>query len=171
MIDLVSQLNFMEEEEVFRVARMAGSAQSQQIANYIRRELASRLAEVNQISLALAIVELIPDDQYKVGSLVRMAHHRSEFFRFMPMVAKIEEQEARNNAFAHFIPHLSDKSQKLKVLGSLMWENLIPIISSRSRSDILADLSSCGPLLDTQSDELVTKEIMKSIRDVERWWP
>ena len=52
-----------------------------------------------------------------------------------------------------------------------LWSPTIHGLSSRSRSDLLSDLSSLTPLVSRLGGDDALLETVRAIKDVGRWWP
>ena len=53
----------------------------------------------------------------------------------------------------------------------LLWKETLQLAATRSRKDLLADLSSLVPVLAALGGAEAVAETCRAIQDVGRWWP
>jgi hypothetical protein len=52
-----------------------------------------------------------------------------------------------------------------------LWREALPVLSSRSRPDLLTDIGSLGPVIEALGGAGALRESLLAIEDVGRWWP
>ncbi|MGB9800252.1 MAG: hypothetical protein ACPLUL_09185, partial [Thermanaerothrix sp.] len=80
---------------------------------------------------------------------------------------------------------IQDAYRRAKVLSALaahrallshpvlypLWAETLPILASRTRTDLLSDLPALIPLIHALGGEQAIVETFRAIQDVGRWWP
>jgi len=52
-----------------------------------------------------------------------------------------------------------------------LWQDVLPILASTTRANLLASLGALSPIILTLNGEIGAAEAFRSIRDVSSWWP
>src|SRR5262249_42620928 len=80
----------------------------------------------------------------------------------------IQDEYSRSLALAALAPRLG--TSEVSCLLPL-WEQTLPILASRTRKDLLADLCSLLPIIVRLGGAQAVAETFRAIQDVGRWWP
>lgn len=68
-------------------------------------------------------------------------------------------------------PYMTSLAETDSHNAYLLWKKILPVLASRTREDLLADLQVLAPLLATLGGSMAAVEAFRAIQDVGRWWP
>jgi hypothetical protein len=123
----------------------------------LHQALASARQIVSQYDHADALAGLVP-------RLAELGHIALS----LEVTGQIEIKWNRAEALAGLAPHLA--ALPCSTLYSL-WRKTLPVLSTRTRRDLLSDLRALTPLIFALGGETAITETFRAIQDVDRWWP
>jgi hypothetical protein len=132
--------------------------------------LATRFAELGYPEWALKAVQALEDEAWRAQVLARIGPYLppSVLGEALVIARTIEQRQGRRDAVTGLSSNLATLPGA--TLQSL-WLETLPVLASRTRPDLLADLRALIPALVALGGEDVVKETVAAIKDVGRWWP
>jgi hypothetical protein len=124
---------------------------------------------IAQIENTLEHLDNFRDEKLRLPVLMSLSPRLppEKFQSYMESVCKFQEKSFRAQAFTALVSTwlLLPVSQSLS-----LWRSLIQVLSHRSRPDLLLDLKSLAPVISDLGGISAINSILKSVKDVARWW-
>ena len=127
------------------------------------------ILSISQIENTLEYLDNFQDEKLRLQVLISISPRipPEKFQSFMERACKFQEKSLRAQAFAALV----SKWLLLPVSQSFsFWKRLIHLLSRRSRPDLLLDLRSLAPVISDLGGISAINNILKSVKDVNRWW-
>jgi hypothetical protein len=122
----------------------------------------------------LAFAQQIPELGRRAEALAALAEHLAEPQRGEALAQALEAARAigsegpRSEALAALALHLA--TRPASPLYSL-WSQTLPVLASRTRKDLLADLGALVPVILRLGGPQAAADVYRAILDVGQWWP
>ena len=170
--------DFVKEDALSEVQRMRGLIAPYKMKDHELPPLLGVLGRHLPTSLHGALLELahgIEEVKYKAWALMLIAPHLTDMDikcqtlrkAFELIVTHPDERERKAQA-EHLVALLSQLS--LPMLAEF-WYIALPVLSLRSRKDLLRDLQAFMPVIRALGGADALSETFKAVQDVSRWWP
>jgi hypothetical protein len=120
---------------------------------------------------ALAAAREIRDTDDQAEALAGLALQLAELGHLqqaLTVARGIGEEWCRPETLADLAPYLAELAPT--TLCSL-WCETLPVLSTRTRTDLLADLCALAPVVAALGGAQAMAETFRAIQDVGRWWP
>lgn len=165
-----------------RLAQLGFGAQAlARIRTFTRREfIAEALAAIGRYldsGLLASAVAMLPerfDEQDSVASaeaLAGLADHLSgpALEQAIDVACAMSSKAPRATALAALAARL--RSLSVEALYPLWWQRMLPRLATRSREELVSDLTALAPALGRLGGADALKQLCQGIDDVTRWWP
>ncbi len=127
------------------------------------------MLSLSQIENTLDYLDNFREEKLRLPVLMSLAPRipPEKFQSFLESVCIFQEKSLRSQAFTALVSQwlLLPVSQSLS-----LWKGLIQVLSHRSRPDLLLDLQSLAPVISDLGGISAINSILKSVKDIARWW-
>jgi hypothetical protein len=136
--------------------------------------LLRRLAELGYPKRALAVVGEIQDQAARTEQLSRLLLYlpralQSETLQeVLATMGHTGSEARRGEALERLAPYLAQLSGPELYP---VWQEMLPLLVTRARRDLLAGLCALEPVIAALGGEEAVEETFQAVQDVGRWWP
>jgi len=158
-------------ETVLREAmKTAKAIDDDVIRSYLLRDMLPNLAALGYSEEALDSTRSIVFEDFRVSAIVAIEPYLGDTLvpKALELARAISRKRDRIKALVALALRLAKVPQS-RLLP--LWEEILGIAATCSRSDLLADLSALAPVIRTLGGPEAIDETCRAIEDVCRWWP